>query len=137
VVTSQICTTPDGKLLLKSRLPSGENASDQFRALRSGWTRVANRLEAMGSSFGPASGGRTVISWVVGATVAPFQASNERVMVAVPAAAASGTRTGPWKRTPQHRSLISHLSRSGDAPGLAGGRETSATGFAVAGTVPS
>ena len=136
MATSQICTTPDGELLAKSRLPSGENASDQMCALRSGWTRVATRLAATGSSFGPA-GGRTVTSWVVGATDAPFQASNERVRVAVPAAAPSGTRTGPWKVTPQHRSLISHLFRSGGAPRLAEGSETSATGLAVAGTVPS
>jgi hypothetical protein len=107
-----------------------------MRAFRSGWMRVATRLVATGSSSDPGSRGRTVIVWLVGATDAPFQASNVRVTVTVPAAA-SATRTGPWKLTPQHRSLISHFSLSGGAPGLAGGRETSAAGLAAAGTVPS
>jgi hypothetical protein len=105
--------------------------------LRSGWMSEAMRLGAVGSSFGPRLGGRTVTEWVVGATGAPFQASNERVIVAVPGAAASLTRTGPSKLTCQHRSLSSHFSFKGGAPGLADGRDSSAIGFASLGTVSS
>ena len=105
--------------------------------MRSGWTSEAIKFGAVGSSFGPRLGGRMTTEWVVGATGAPFQASNERVMAAVPGAAASVTRTGPSKLTCQHRSLISHFSFSGGAPGLAGGRDTSATGLALLGMVPS
>ena len=89
-------------------------------ALRSGWVREAIRLGAIGSTFGPAFGGRTVTEWVVGATGAPFQASNERVTVAGPEPALSATRTGPSKLTCQQRSLISNFSRKGGSPLLAG-----------------
>ena len=122
---------------MNSRLPSGEKATVQMLAARSGWTSEAIRLGATGSSFGPRFGGRTGTEWVVGATGAPFQASNERVMVAVPLPAASETRTGPSKLTCQQRSRISHLSLSGGAPGLAGGSDTSATGLASLGMVSS
>jgi hypothetical protein len=106
-------------------------------AVRSGWTSEAIRLGAVGSSFGPRRGGRTGTEWVVGATGAPFQASNERVMVAVPGPAASLTRTGPSKLTCQQRSRITHFSFSGGAPGLAAGSDTSATGLASLGMVSS
>jgi hypothetical protein len=46
--------------VVNSRLPSGEKATVQTLALRSGWTSEAIRLAATGSSFGPAFGGRTV-----------------------------------------------------------------------------
>ncbi len=122
---------------MNSRLPSGENVSVQWLAFRSGWMREPIRLGATGSSFAPGRGGRTWTEWVVGATGAPFQASNERVSVAVPGAAASATRTGPSKLTCQHRSLISHFSFSGGAPGLADDRISSASGLASLGMVSS
>src|SRR5690242_16804310 len=100
-------------------------------ALRSGWTSEAIRLGAVGSVFGPGFGGMTVIECVVGATAAPFQASNERVIVAVPEPALAATRTGPSKFTVQHRPLISNSSLTGGSPGLAAGKEISATGLAV------
>src|SRR5262245_34887023 len=96
---------------------------------RSGWMSEATRFGAIGSAFGPGFGGNTVTEWVVGATLAPFQALNDRVMVAVPEPAASGTRTGPSKLTLQQRSLISNLSLSGGVPFLAGGKAISATGL--------
>lgn len=123
--------------MVNSRLPSGEKAAVQMLALRSGWTSEAIRLGATGSSLGPRFGGRTGTEWVVGATGAPFQASKLRVIVAVPVPAASVTRTGPSKLTLQQRSLISHFSLSGGAPGLAAGNVTSATGLASFGMVPS
>lgn len=106
-------------------------------ALRSGWTSEAIRLGAVGSSFGPRLAGRMTTEWVVGATGAPFQASNERVTVAVPGPAASVTRTGPSKLTCQQRPWMTHFSLSGGPPGLAGGSVTSATGLTVAGMVSS
>lgn len=122
---------------MNSCVPSGENWIVQTLALRSGWTSEAIRFGAVGSDFAPAFGGRTGIEWVVGATFAPFQASNDRVTVAVPSPAASATRTGPSKLTVQHRSLISYFSLNGEAPGLAGWKVISATGFASLGTVSS
>ncbi len=92
-------------------------------------------MVAVGSSFGPALAGRTVTVWVVGPTAAPFQASNERVMVAVPGPASSRARTGPSKLTPQHLPLMTHFSLRGGAPAFAAGSEMSATGLAVSGTV--
>ena len=109
----------------------------QKLALRSGWTSVVIRLGAVGSSFGPRLGGWMTTEWVVGATGAPFQASNDSVIVAVPGATVSATRTGPSKLTCQQRPWTTHLSRSGGAPGLAGGRATSATGLTVLGMVSS
>src|SRR5262249_38418750 len=105
-------------------------------AMRSGWAWEAIRCGATGSSLGRDIGGRTGTVCVVGATFAPFHASNDRVIVAVPGAAASATRTGPSKFTLQHRPLISHRSLSGGAPGVADDSTTSATGLASAGTVP-
>ena len=122
---------------MKSRRPSGENLTFQTFALRSGWTSVATRLAATGSSLGPALRGRSGTAWVVGATGAPFQASNERVMVAVPGPAASATRTGPSKLTCQQRSCTTHRSLSGGPPGEAAGSVTSATGLTSLGTVSS
>jgi len=103
--------------------------------LRSGWVSEATRLGAVGSSLGPRLAGRMTTEWVVGATGAPFQASNERVIVAVPGPAASVTRTGPSKLTCQQRPWMTHFSFSGGAPGLAGGSVTSATGLSASGTV--
>jgi len=40
-------------------------------------------------------------SIVLGATLAPSQASNENVILAMPLPASSGTRTGPWNSAPQ------------------------------------
>ena len=91
----------------------------QMLTFRSGWMREPIRLGATGSSFSPAFAGRTERECVVGATGAPFQASKERVTVAVPGPAASVTRTGPSKLTCQQRSWITHRSFKGGAPGLA------------------
>src|SRR5262245_15015065 len=102
-------------------------------ALRSGWLKEAIRFGAVGSAFGPGLAGRTASECVVGATAEPFQASNERVTVAVPEPAASATRTGPSKLTLQHRSLITTRSFTGAPPGRAGGKVSSATGLASAG----
>src|SRR5262249_2788447 len=41
-------------------------------------------------------------SYVAGATVLAFQSGNDRVTFAFPSPASAGTRTGPWKRRPQH-----------------------------------
>lgn len=70
----------------------------------------------------------TEISIVLGATLPPFQASNENVTFALPLPASCGTRTGPWKMLPQQKSSSSYRRFTGSSPGLLGGNSTSTIG---------
>ncbi len=71
-------------------------------------------------------GSGTPTSNVAGATRPFFQSVNDTVTFALPAIALAGTRTGPWKRSPQHRWLSTTLSFSVSFPPI--GKTISATG---------
>ena len=70
---------------------------------------------------------------MAGATRPSFQSSNDRVTFTSPSAASSGTRTVPWKRSLQHRSLSTISTRTGGPPALRLGNSSTARGWTVAG----
>jgi hypothetical protein len=57
-----------------------------------------------------------------------FQAAKDTVTLALPLPASSGTRTGPWKRAAQQRSLSVYFASTGLPPGSLAGNSTSTTG---------
>ena len=70
-----------------------------------------------------------MISVVVVITGLTCQAANEILTLALPLPASSGTRTGPWKRAPQHRSFSVYLAVTGLPPGSLLGNSISTTGW--------
>lgn len=60
------------------------------------------------------------ISTVAGRTGRSGQFTISTSTLAEPEPACSGTRTGPWKVSPQHRCFNKNLRRGGDWPALAG-----------------
>ena len=79
----------------------------------------------------------TFTSNFVGAMFTAFQLGNESVAFAMPLAACSGTRTGPWNWAPQQRWLSSYFATIGLPPGSRFGNSTSTTGCTSLGTLPS
>jgi hypothetical protein len=59
---------------------------------------------------------------VYGATLSSSQPGKERVTVAVPVPASSGTRTGSWKRFPQQCRVSGTRNVMGSIPGALAGK---------------
>jgi len=72
---------------------------------------------------------------VAGATAPSFQAAYESFTVATPNPASLTARTGPWNKTPQHRSLSSSRTVIGLAEASLPGSSISVTGWTSAGTL--
>jgi len=76
--------------------------------------------------FGPVM--VTGASDIAAATLPSFQSAKDNATRALPLPASSGTRTGPWNRPPQQRSLRTTRTSIGLAPGRLLGNATFATG---------
>jgi hypothetical protein len=128
-----VCRSPEQSALFVE--DSGVDVAFAYSVQR---RNIAQELEAFVptpylpvSVFGP--GSVTGTSKVAGATWPSFQASNDRVTLALPLAASLGTRTGPRKMVPQQRSLRATRTLIGFRPGASLGNSTSATGLTFEG----